>query len=779
LGVSDQYTIFAAGTVVIIYSAFGGMRSVAFTDVIQFFTFGVLIPVLGLILWNEYISINGFSFEHATQSPLFDYREFTGLNNPKFWDVLFLFLIFLNPGFHPSLYQKITMGRNVAQVKKAFTISALLLLLILLAICWIGFLIFNINPNLAPETLVHYIINNYSHTGLKGFILIGIVAMCMSKADTNLNSASVILTHDFFIPLGLKPQKELFFSKIISIVLGFGAMFLASMEYDLLSLILLVFCFNLPLVQPPLLLAILGWRTTERCVLLGMFAGCAGLLLWSFLMNYSLQDSIFHGIIANAIVLVLSHYILKEPGGWVGIKNQNIVVQARFERKRKWLLFYKSIVNFNFVNSCKSNAPKNELTYSGFGIFSLVSTICIMYSTTSITIPLDKNILLFFYETMLIISVSFMTYPIWPSALKKETVVQVIWIISVLYVLVMCSTFFVMLSNFSHTQLIILMVNLMIVAILLRWKTAMIMILGGVFITMELYEHYIGVKVSHDTIVSLEYKVVYLLLLLSGMLIIFFKPRQDAQDLLGTKNEYLGEQIQNQRKELESLINLKNEFLRNLTHELHTPVTGITSMAQALWQNYDQLSKIEQKDNLKIIAQSAERFNSYTDAILSLAKVSSTNFELTMLPVNLSDLLLDRMKVCMRMYSDGKNLEFITEIDPDIIHNCDKYYMQLVFDNLIINAINYSKEGNITIKFKKHDDKIEFSIKDEGIGIPIQELHSIFEAFAVSSKTKTPAGGRGVGLALVKKSLEAHNGIIWAESNGTKGSIFRFEITAT
>ena len=128
------------------------------------------------------------------------------------------------------------------------------------------------------------------------------------------------------------------------------------------------------------------------------------------------------------------------------------------------------------------------------------------------------------------------------------------------------------------------------------------------------------------------------------------------------------------------------------------------------------------------------------------------------------------------MYLEGKNLEFITDIDPDIIVNCDKHYIQLTIDNLIINAINYSKEGKVTVSLKKNNNMVEFSIEDHGIGVPREELFDIFNAFTVSSKTRTPAGGRGVGLALCKKAIEMHGGSIWVDSDGRKGAVFKFTI---
>ena len=776
VGISDKYTIFIAGTVVVMYSAFGGIRSVAFTDIIQFFTFGILIPVLSMILWNEYVGVRGFSFANATSSPLFDYREFIGLSNHNFWSMVVLFLLFVIPGFDPTLFQRISIGRSVAQVKSAFTISSILLLFILLGMSWIGFLLFNVDNTLQPENLVHYIINNHAHTGLKGFILIGIVAMCMSNADANINAASVVLTHDFCDPLGIKLRSELFLSKTIAITLGCGAIFLASLDYDLLSLVFLTQSFNMPIVAVPLMLAILGFRSTEKAVLIGMAVGFITVIVWrAFFMDATGVDSIVPGMLGNIIFFMGSHYILRQSGGWIGIKDKAPLVQAKLERERKWNRIAKSIQEFSFLQFCKNNAPKQERTYVAFGIFCLISTTCTMYSIPSKGMPYE-NVLLFFYETMLMVSVLFTTYYLWPASLRKDTFVHVFWNISILYVPIICSTFFVMLSNFGQLQMIIFLVNLISVATLLRWQVAIIMIPIVVFAAIEFFESSMGIRITHANIVNLEFKITYLLILLSGILIMFFKPKQEEHDLTEAQKSYLGEKIQSHEKELQDLINLKSEFLRNLNHEVQTPVTGITSMGQALLENYDNLSESQRKDYIKIIAQSSERFKSYTNNILDLSKLSSLNYTLNMSDVNLSDLVYERLENCIKLYLDGKNLEFVTQIEEDVMLKCDRYYIQIVLDNLIINSINYSKEGKVTIILKNLGDKIEFSIQDEGMGIPKRELFDVFEAFTVSSKTKSIAGGRGVGLALCKKSIEAHSGKIWAESDGEKGAIFRFEI---
>ena len=162
--------------------------------------------------------------------------------------------------------------------------------------------------------------------------------------------------------------------------------------------------------------------------------------------------------------------------------------------------------------------------------------------------------------------------------------------------------------------------------------------------------------------------------------------------------------------------------------------------------------------------------------MIDLSKLSSSTYSLNIQKVNLSNLVKERLEICQKLYLNDKELEFVTNIKDGIIVDCDSYYITRVLDNLIVNAIGYSTEGMITITLQKNKDVVEFSIQDEGLSVPASELQDIFGVFVVSSKTHTPAGGRGVGLALCKRSIEVHNGEIWAESNGRKGATFKFTI---
>ena len=762
-GLSNNYAIIGAAMVVVLYSAFGGIKSIAITDVVQFFTFGVLIPVLGIIIWNDCSNSINCNLLTISDDSIFNIRNFLGYSNPKFWELIFLLFLFAIPDLNPAIFQRIVIGRTTTEVKKAFTISALLLLLILCGMSWVGFLLFNINPNLQPDNLVHYIIGNYAHTGLKSFILIGIVAMCMSTADSNINSSSVLLTHDFCYPLGIRLKNELTLSKIISILIGVLAIFLALLDRDLLSIVFMTQSFYLPIVTLPLIMAIIGFRSTSKSVLIGMFAGVSAVIIWrNFYMDTGI-DSIIPGMIANLIALMSSHYLLKQPGGWIAKKNtdsENIKNESKISINKLKNLIY----NFSITRFLKNNSPKNELTYTGFGIFCIISTICTMYSMSYF--DKDGN-LLFFYESMLILSIGFLTFPIWPQSLKKDFLIQTLWILGTFYLLVFSNIFFLILGNFNHLQFLVFAINIIVIAIITRWNVALFMVTLGMFLSAKFYKWHSGMN---EIILNVDstWFMLYSLLLSGATIIILLKPKQEQEELTEERADHLIGQIGYHQQELEKALKLKNEFIRNVSHEYHAPMTGVISTAETLWEGYDKLSDKLRRSAAENIYKSAIRLDSFDNNIRDLSRLSNPKSELNITKFDLGQLIDKRVELCKKLYienQDKENYQFSVNLEVNIVVEGDEYYIKQTLDNLIINAITYCKKGMIKVLLRKDIEFAKFSISDEGIGIPEEELDDIFGSFTVSSKTRTPAGGRGIGLALCKKVIELHGGEIKAQSN--------------
>jgi signal transduction histidine kinase len=488
--------------------------------------------------------------------------------------------------------------------------------------------------------------------------------------------------------------------------------------------------------------------------------------------------AVIPAMLANIFFFFTSHYLLGEPGGWVGIKNPEPLIALRSERRRKMRSCIKAIKEFNLWSFCKKNTPKHDYIYSLFGLFCIISVFSTMYSIPK-NIQLEhKEILEFIYHTVLIFSSILLTFPIWPPTFKQEKFIIIAWNIMLPYILIFTPTLLIIISNFGQFQLMIFMLNIIIIAIMFRWQVAIFMVCSTVFLSVESYKWYVGVDdLSAAVDIGLQFKIMYVLLLVSSILIIFLKPKQQHQELTEEKNEYLNSKIGTKDKEAQEALALKAEFIRNVNHEYHAPMTGVISMAETLVESYHKLNDQQRLAAAEVILKSSRSLKAFDDNLTTLSYLSKPHYELKKEDINFSDLVYDRVQTCRRLYEENKeDREFILDIHENVMANVDRTYMTQLLDNLIINSISYCKKGKINITLSQDKDNIHFVISDTGIGIPKNELYEIFEPFTIGSRTKTPAGGRGVGLAICKRILEVHSGTIKAESDGKNGTTFRIEL---
>lgn len=367
-----------------------------------------------------------------------------------------------------------------------------------------------------------------------------------------------------------------------------------------------------------------------------------------------------------------------------------------------------------------------------------------------------------------------LSYPLWLQTWKDSLAGSIFWNISVFYILIFASFSLVIMSNFAQLQLIAFMFNLIVIAALVKWQWALFLIVTGLTTTIQIFKLYVGIDSLSIEGNILEFKTTYILLFASSIMIMFLKPKQQYQEFTEKKNEHLHNMIGNKEKETQEALALKAEFIRNVNHEYHAPMTGVISMAETLVESYHKLNDKQRLSAAEVILKSSYNLKAFDDNITTLARLSKPHYKLNKANIDFSGLVYDQIQKCRKLYEENKeDREFILDIEEKIIINADKNYMIQLIDNLIINSISYCKNGKIKVTLSQNEGNISFVIADEGVGIPKNELYEIFEPFTVSSRTKTPAGGRGVGLAICKRILEVHDGTINAESNGGKGATFR------
>ncbi|PCJ29726.1 MAG: hypothetical protein COA94_00690 [Rickettsiales bacterium] len=787
-GVSGVYTTIASGVIVILYSSLGGVKSVNFTDIVQFFTFGTIIPVIALIVWSG-VDDTETILHTIENNPLFDINLLLDYNTPRFWSFLTLMLLFLIPGFGPSTFQRMSMSRDTQQMRKSFIYAAVAVMTVQLLISWISILILSKEPNLDSANLFAYILEEYSYTGLKGIFIVGVLTMSMSTADSHLNSGAVMFSYDIANTLNLiKKGQELLVSRISTVVIGSIALFLAIKFDNLFDLFIFGYSFYMPVVTAPFTLAVLGFRTTSRSALAGMISGFLVALGWMFLDTE--VDSVIPGLLANIVVMFLYHYLFKQPGGWT----KKHSAKTTCSMKQCFKNYLCKIKEFDVLAYCKQNLPKNESLYIVFAVFAIVSIFSTSYSIPTEIRNQYPSLIHGLYFSTLVVAVSFLTFPMYLKPLCSKNVLSILWAFGLFYILVFVVGLLVIISNFGQLQLMMFILSIMVLSLLTRWQMALFLMVTGVISAIQFFKYYAGVENFTSDFGSLEFKVTYVMLLIGSILIAFFKPKQEHLEqtehkvgtleteattkdgkitILNKEVGHYSERVSDQAKEIERLGATAQKILNNVNHELRLPVGNVMNFAEMLRDGLGKFSDEQLKMISEEVYTNSNRLSSMILNMLDLATLNAKKIELKKEKVNFSKLVHERLQNCRDIYAqDKKALKFHLNVEDDLMVFADINYIRQMIDNLVINAINFSEKGTIAISVDREKYFVSFAIRDEGKGIPKTEIYDIFTPFKMGSNTESKAEGRGVGLALCKSVIEAHGGEISAESRPI-GALFR------
>jgi Na+/proline symporter/signal transduction histidine kinase len=777
LNFSSFYAILTVAMVVIIYSTIGGIRAVTFTDIVQFVTFSSIIPIIALVIWQTFADWH-IIVQTISQSSVFNFSKLFDYNAPNFWQYISVLIYFSFPTLNPAIFQRILMAKDTKQIASSFSIAFWGCLCISIMFIWMGIVIIASNQNINHNELLAYIINNSNaYIGFKGIVAVGILSMIMSTIDSYINVTAITISYDLPKSLGknLTTKYNLPLAYLATIITGLVAFTISLYIQNLLDVFLVVASFYASTIMIPLLLPIIGFHTSSKCVIIGMIAGIVTVLIW-YLLQINYLYAVVPGILANIIFLIISHYLLRQTNSFSSNKESSVTNHLINSNYKNIInKFYNYLKEINTLKFCRNNLPNHEITYSYLGFFIILVTNSSFYIIPQMVVGQYITLYNVIHHTQLIIATIFLSIPIWSKKYKNKNFIAILWLIGIFYSLIFSSCILVIISDFNKLQIVIFMINLIIAATLLKWHTILIAVIIGIFASVNFYQQYYN-DLNHLSYTDLQYKVIYFILLFTAILVFFLRPKQRQQELTEAKNSHLGKRIYYRDQELQKLLDLKYEFLRNINHEIYTPMTGVTSLAETLWEKYDQLSAHQRKQAAEIIVKSSRRLNSLMSNILDFSKLSSLTYELNKQPMNLSELIDKRVNICKKLYQNNKELTFIIKVEENIIIDCDKYYFQQTLDNLIINSITYTNKGDITINLKKTSSEVKFTILDDGIGVPTEELQDIFGVFVVSSKTRTPAGGRGVGLALCKKVIEVHGGKIWAKNNQDNKTMIIFTI---
>lgn len=241
-----------------------------------------------------------------------------------------------------------------------------------------------------------------------------------------------------------------------------------------------------------------------------------------------------------------------------------------------------------------------------------------------------------------------------------------------------------------------------------------------------------------------------------------------------TERKKMEQDIIEARDQAETSDKLKNSFLQNLSHEIRTPLNAIVGFADILSSGkHNEPEKIRELGS--IISKSSEQLLSIVSDVLTMSSIHTGQEEIVLRPVDVNA-LFDELYEVHKAFANQKKLEFVfnKEIpDKPLYMVSDETKLTQILSNLVENALKYTIKGSVITSYRILDDKIEFSVKDTGIGIAKDAQSYIFERFRQADPTiHTHFGGTGLGLSITKSYVEMLEGELILESAINKGSNF-------
>ena len=250
-------------------------------------------------------------------------------------------------------------------------------------------------------------------------------------------------------------------------------------------------------------------------------------------------------------------------------------------------------------------------------------------------------------------------------------------------------------------------------------------------------------------------------------------------DVIGKVNQDVMDWASEQIEEITILRetdSFRKDFIGNLAHELKTPLFNIQGFVMTLIEGGADDPEIRDKF-LKKAEKNIDRMTGLLEDLDSIYKIESGGMSIDLHPTNIIDLCSDIIDSLQKKAEKSNVTLSISDKEPFTVL-CDVNKIEQVVSNLLVNSINYGKDGGQSrVKFFDMGDKVLIEVSDDGIGIKKKDLMRIYERFYRVDKSRSRnAGGSGLGLAIVKHIIEAHGQNIHVRSTYGKGTTFSFTL---
>jgi len=727
LGLSYEVGALIGIGMVTLYSALGGVRSVIVTDIFQFLIFFFIIPIA---CGYSYFKSGGYHTIINNIPETHKYVDFT-LDNTRY--IISLILLFLMPFIEASYCQRLLIAKDSKQIKYSLRIIFLCAFLLTFSVCIIGLIVRSQFPDIDSNLSFYYFIDYSLTDGLKGLIIVGLLAVIQSSADSWINTSSSIIAKDIIRPFLNKPSDKLLvlIVKLSSLLVAICAVTIALISKQILELIWLVNNFNFPVLFIPLLLALKRIKTTEFTFIFSTAIALIFVLIGRYYTGEFDIESSMIGVFGSGLGFFIAHqYQIKK--GIIKVsendiykinmrQNINRIIQNLINIKHK-IVFSKSLLYIMALLIMFINIPILAFSYSSSDIVNITAQV-LRYITL-------------FFGVILVIYELFNT--------NKHPIL--LWHLLLLLALPLTSAYMLFTSNYTIIwgfNYCVSIIGLFILTnIYYAWILTIIGTLSAIILTLT-YKLWLHSEIILNSQTDNLFFPLYSSTLLSIILIFIIyskfreeKIKQHSLEILGRS---IAHDVSNPLTVGITLANLIKEALENKEYNLIIDYANNLEQCntQALQDIDIMLSSIKADNNVK-----PKDWGSYS--MIACINEALNNFQMTKEQRNRVTYITNNTK--------GNDLKFIGSLT----------LMRHIIFNLLKNALKYAGDQ---AKIKIYIKNKKLHIKDTGYGIKPEVMNLLFQKNITTD-------GYGVGLNFCKEAMLKMNGDIECKSKEGLGAEF-------
>ena len=332
-----------------------------------------------------------------------------------------------------------------------------------------------------------------------------------------------------------------------------------------------------------------------------------------------------------------------------------------------------------------------------------------------------------------------------------------------------------------------------------RYEHGKLLYIASVILSSAMH---VSFFVRYQYFVYITLHAFLLIFLAIGFTLYFVKDYVHTYEMLEDNNRNLESAVEEKTKYItrvnQDLLHnherlLENEEARkkvmsNVSHDLRTPITAIRGYIELMLNAKEPLSREQEVQYLSNMHTRSVQMEQLISDLVQLTRMESENDTIEKMPISIKEMVHDLFQLYHAECEGTKKvMHFHAPEDDDLLIDGDPKKLLRVFENIIVNAMKYTRDdGVIDITCHRYDDPamlggnaVEVLIKDNGVGIPANEVPYVFDRFYRAENSGINKTGSGLGLSIVKSIMDKHGGKIWAESEEGKGSEFHIVFKAS